>query len=89
MCLVKQLFGSRPVDACISDRDTVLQIGRIAQRLVALVEVAFQHEADYALVADGALANSITEHDRLSVVILVAISVRAVDNNVWSKANTL
>src|SRR5690606_11255756 len=55
-----------PVDAGIGDRDAVLELAQIfGNALVAVVQVAFQHQADNGLVAFENLVGHVLEHQRL------------------------
>jgi hypothetical protein len=52
-------------------------------------QVAFQHNSTYALVALGNLLRNVLGHNRLIRVDLLAVSMRAVDDNLFQALHTM
>jgi hypothetical protein len=78
--LQEKFLGSGPVDAGVCDGDAVLEsLKAVDQLLSAGVEMALQHDPGDRTVAVDTLLDYVTEDDRLAIVVLVAVGVRAVN----------
>lgn len=77
-------LGSLEVDAGVSDRDTTLQVGGTGTvaLLVALVDVTLDHDTNKLLVALSDLLSNRGEHLGLVAVVLLGVTVGAVDHDV-------
>lgn len=82
MRLAQHPLRRLPVDARIGDRDAELQVGRIGgQPLVALAQVALDHQADQGAVAGDDLAQHVGRDDLLAARIATAVGVAAIDHD--------
>src|SRR3979490_3256443 len=67
-------FGTGPVDAAIGDGNAILQFVQILRtRLVAPVQVTFDHQADDRLVALDDLVGDVFHDQRLQGRVLVGV----------------
>src|SRR5439155_25433527 len=75
-------LGRLPVDAGVRHGDTVPKpFASPADRLIASLEVAFQHEAHDRAIAAAYLVDDFSEHLRLPAVVLSGLRVAAVDED--------
>lgn len=80
--VLQDLLGRLPADAGVRDADTLLQSRRSLWRnlLVALVDVGLDHDADDRILTRAQLVGNVLGHERLVLVVLLGVSVRAVDH---------
>src|SRR5438034_1423888 len=70
-----------PADARVSDTDSVGQRLARDEILPARIDVAFDHRADHAIITVCDLPGDIARDVELAFVLLLAVSVRAVDHH--------
>ena len=75
--------GAIPRDAAVGDGHAVLQFAQVLRdRLIASVDMTFDHQADDRLVAFEDLVGDVLHHQRLQRRVLVGVGVAAVDHDV-------
>ena len=88
--LPQQFRGLVPADAGVGDGHAVAQLARVvAERLLALEQVALDHQADHTHVAGVALRKHVAERDRLERVVLVRVGVAAIDEHLARQPGAL
>lgn len=71
-CKVSQeFFGLLPIDACIGNRNTIVQSTGVVDALIARVDMAFDHEASNGVVARRKLPTHRVHNVALLTMVLV------------------
>lgn len=75
--LVEHLYGGRPVDTCVGDRDAVLERSRALGRdvLASGIDVRLDHDARDSPVACDELLADVVDDPGLVVVVLLRVAV--------------